>query len=181
MARRRVGSNQYRTKTGPDLPVGPGILYHPVTGMVDARHPKTSPEALVQLAASPLIWMRQDVAENPSCPPGTLAYLAWDGYTRVRASVARNPGCPPEVLAQLAQDSEWTVRQGVAHNPGCPNDLVEALTGDIDWRVVVAAIQHPGISVESLLRLARSRHDGVRQAAVSKLPEEYRSLLGIAQ
>jgi hypothetical protein len=128
MARRLVGSNQHRTRWGPDLPAPDRDLELPEgpperrrCGEVwssncsawvsppDYSHGEhSSPEAR---------WAR---ARDPDCPPRVLAALAKDPDWWVRLAVAGNPKCPPAVLGRLARDPRESVRRATRANPACP-------------------------------------------------------------
>jgi len=106
-----VGSNQHRTRWGPDLPAPDRALGAPpgaperlrcgevwgtrCRAWVDppdfshGEHP--SPEG------------RAARAQDPACPPGLLQLLAGDSGWGVRKAARANPQCPPhwEALGQL--------------------------------------------------------------------------------
>jgi len=156
VARRRVGSNQYKTRWGPDLPTPDRVLAaskepperrrcgevwgtrcRAWVAPPDYTHGKRpSPEA------------RLARARDPASPPQLLARLVGDPALGVRWEVARNRASPPRVLAALARDSEWQVREAVAGNPACPPELLQQLVRDPDWQVRRAARANPGCPLQ---------------------------------
>jgi len=146
-----VGSNQHRTRWGPDLPV-------PDRGQVVPEEPPerrrcgevwgTECRAWVQPpdyshGEHPSLGARWARARDPACPPGVLAALAEDPALGVRWEVAGNPACPPGALAALAQDPDERVRGEVAGNPACPSGALQLLVRDPHEDVRTRARAHP--------------------------------------
>ena len=103
MARRRVGSNQYRTRVDtPDLQI---------------RVPH-----LVARVLQPNATQRRDAAEDPRTSAKVLVHLAGDTSWWVSSGVAGNSHTPPELLRQLVGDGEASVRQTAVQNPNCPEE-----------------------------------------------------------
>jgi hypothetical protein len=170
VARRRVGSNQYQDRWGPDLCAPDRDLGVPKSAPERRRcgqiwggrcrcwvrppdythgeHPP--PEAR---------WAR---ARDPACPPAVLQALARDPSWRVRRLVARNPASLPQVLATLAGDPDPGVRQVVASNRACPPGALEQLAGDPNEWVRWAVARNPASPPGALGRLARDPNEQVR-------------------
>ena len=129
MARRGVGSNQYRTRAV----------------IPDAQAP--APDLMAQAAAMPTA-KRREVAGNPHTSPQVLAQLAGDTDVLVRRRVAENPRTPPEVLGQLAGTDVVLARICVAENPHTSPQVLAQLAGDKDEDVREAALEHPNLPEE---------------------------------
>jgi hypothetical protein len=103
MARRRVGSNQYRTRVDtPDLQI---------------RVPH-----LMARVLQPNATQRRDAAEDPRTSAKVLVHLAGDTSWWVSSGVAENPHTPPELLRQLVRDEAASVHQAALKNPNCPEE-----------------------------------------------------------
>ena len=168
MARRAVGSNQYKTRVGsPDVQT-PDVDLMAQVGSRLAEFPQGK---------------RMKLAENPLTPPEVLAHLAHDTDWGVRGLVAEHSNTPPEVLARLAGDKNADVRNVVAENPSTPPDILTQLAGDrLDW-VRNSVAENRNTPPEVLVLLAGDVDADVRQAAEANpsFSEEYRALRRVAQ
>jgi len=151
MARRLVGSNQYRTRWGPDLPA-------PDRGV---GAPESAPKRLrcgevwggrCRTWVRPPNYFHGDHPDgqsfwkrisDPACPPQVLQGLAEYPDAAVRRGTAGNPASPPQLLGQLAEDPDEEVRQAVAGNPACPPQLLGRLARDPNEQVRGAARANP--------------------------------------
>jgi hypothetical protein len=95
-----------------------------------ARHPETSAQELLRLAASlsPDDYLLARVlTEHAEAPPELLQHLASHSYSAVRENVARHPRTPQETLRQMATVEAEPLWFLVACNPSCPIDLRDKL------------------------------------------------------
>jgi len=151
MARRLVGSNQYRERRCPDLPAPDRALAVPEEPPERRRCGEvwgTRCRAWVappdwSHGKHPSPWAREARAQDPASPPGLLQLLAEDPYRWVRWAVARNPASPPGALQQLAGDPDGIVRAAVACNPVSPPGVLGRLARDPHEGVRIRAQEHP--------------------------------------
>ena len=181
MARRAVGSNQYRTRTAPDLPsdAGPNLMQQAQHSDAPRKcgevwggrcqqwvYPPTyshSPHGLSGLANK-----MEKAAQDPSCSPLGLRLLVdyadsrTEHHFRYLAVVAaRNPNCPPEMLWRLSNHTLQPARHAVASSDNAPVDLVTHMLNDADGGVRRMALRNPNCPPEKL-----------RQAAISSDPAQ---------
>jgi len=147
-----VGSNQRRTRWGPQLPA-------PNRGQAAPEDPPERRRCGEVWGTRCRAWVgppdythgehpppgaREAQARDPECPPGMLQLLAEDPNWEVRWRVASNPSCPPGVLAALAGDHHAGVRWRVAGNPASPPGVLAALARDPGEWVRWAVARNPG-------------------------------------
>lgn len=97
-----------------------------------ARHPRTSSQELLRLAASLSpddYLMARVLTEHAEAPGELLEVLAGHPYAAVREGVARHPHTPATVLRALAEDPGEPLWFLVACNPSTPEDLRARLRG----------------------------------------------------
>jgi len=175
--RRRVGSNQYQERWGPDLPAPSRdqqlvqlALQQDPTGTRDSPPVPEAPEGVrcgevwgtgCRAWVGPpdythgshpgeRQWRRR--AQDPECPPWLHQLLLADPERRGVALA--NPLCDPQVLAQAARDPDWRVRAGAGANPRLPQDLLRRLAGDPAARVRQAVAANPACCPQLLELLA---------------------------
>jgi len=151
MARRLRGSNQYKTRWGPDLPAPDREVRVPEEPPERRRCGEiwgtrcrawvTPPDYSHGEHPSP--WARGARAQDPASPPRLLQLLAEDPEWQVRWAVARNPASPLGALARLAGDPDRWVRRAVAANPASPPQVLARLVRDPDEQVRGAARANP--------------------------------------
>jgi hypothetical protein len=190
MVRRRVGSNQYRTRVGIVDPLAIQAPDEDLMQQVRRENPgrrhlepgdhRTPQRILDQLARSDFWYTRKQVASNPNAAPATVAYMAGDEHEGVRMAVARHRKVTPQVLSQLAQDTGWDVRRAVARNPITPQAALADLAQDEDWEVRQAVARNPQTPPQVLAGLLQDPDEEVRDEAQwrwdKEMPEEYRAL-----
>lgn len=123
-----------------------------------------------QLATSPELSVRVEVAGDPTCPGPTLDTLAGDWWWEVRAAVAANRACPPSPAARLAFDANHWVRRALADNPLTTPAQLVTLAGDVDFGVRDAVAEHPACPTELLASLAGDPTWEIRRS-VAKRPD----------
>ncbi len=144
-----------------------------------ARHPRTPPDIIDQLATDQAVTVRRAVARRTAAPPSPSSFdrLLTDIDATTRSLAATNPHAPadltslliaagstpdltatvapridqppPEQLAELAQMGFWA-RVLAARHPNTPTDSLTTLSRDHDWRVRAALAENPSAS-ESML------------------------------
>lgn len=87
-----------------------------------AADPESSAEHLADLAAHPLLFVRELVAAREDAPLPMLEALLQDPYENVRREAAANPALSPERLARLVREDP-SVRWAVFQNPALTNEL----------------------------------------------------------
>jgi len=160
MAKRRVGSNQYRTRNGGDIvqPSGQDLMKLAAGTSLnpyDTRRRcgevwETGCRAWVQPplfshgshgfgADSVKRWT--DDTGNPrlnealrrvNCPTATLEWASYDQHSQYRRLAAEHFRCPPQVLQRLAQDPDEGVRRMVANNMFCPPEILDQMAHQPD-------------------------------------------------
>jgi len=146
-----VGSNQHKTRWGPDLPTpdrGLGAPEEPPERRRCGEAWGTRCRAWVDPpdyshGKHPSPWAREARAQDPASPPGVLERLAEDPHRWVRWAVARNPASPPGALEQLAGDPDELVRVAVAGNRASPPGVLARLARDPHEGVRTRAREHP--------------------------------------
>jgi hypothetical protein len=154
MARRRVGSNQYKTRIGADAAgAAPNLVHqagqpkpirchdiweHGCSAEVstpgqhyglhnDAMqlHPDCSPPILSELAHHPDPKMRRQVVLHPACPPDVVMLLDVDSDPQVQECAAASPQLPSSMFDYAV--AEWKQRLAIVHNPRCPADVLQKI------------------------------------------------------
>jgi len=185
MARRQVGSNQYRERWGSDLPapqrdLGPA---DPPSRMRCGELWGSRCRAWVgppgwSHGKHPTLGMRCAQVLNPRCSPQALEHLAGDPDPWVRGRVLSRHDCPPGALETLAGDPDPWVRGRVALRPTCPPQTLQRLARDPDELVRTWVAQNPSCPPRILAVLARDPDEGVRSVAQAhpSLPPQWRVL-----
>jgi hypothetical protein len=169
-----VGSNQYKTRWGPDLPAPQREIGSPEDPPERRRCGEvwgTRCRAWVEPPTwshgdHPTPGAREDRVRDPECPLWLLQQLAGDPSGRVRGWVASNPACPPALLQQLAQVPEPWVRGSVALNPQSPPGVLVALARDPIRGVRQGVASNRACPPQALELLARDPDQWVRGAAL---------------
>ena len=185
MARRRVGSNQYRTKVTPDLPVAAPMNHggRRRCGEVWGTRCEAWVEAPTYSHDRHGAYGDEiQAVRNPQCPAGALTVLSRSRKPKVLSLVAQHPNCPAKTLESML-DASWSglsnggvilehpnlpvklLRQAlhhsrhnmphVARNPNCPPDLLEKLATEGDSTVRIAVAEHPQCPPDVLVQLTR--------------------------
>ncbi|GAA6614854.1 hypothetical protein [Scytonema sp. NUACC26] len=121
------------------------------------QNSKASPKALVGLATSPWLLIREAVASHPQASTKLLHQLALDNCSEVRFQVAQNPNTPANILRQLSQDKSDRVKIAIAQNPNTPVNILEQLACNYQWdtdihqAAVKNLIQHRSSKVGKIL------------------------------
>jgi len=89
--------------------------------------------------------VRSRVARNPKTSPEALSDLAENSERSVRVAVASHLNTSPEVLDDLAEDSEHTVRIAVARNLRTRPTTLRGMVRDPNIKVVEAALCNPNL------------------------------------
>ena len=156
-----------------------------------AASPKTSTEALDELAGHPATTVRTHVAGNPSTSATALTLLAADTDPDVRCAVAQNPATPSDAALLLAADADPGVRRLsarwsgwnatglrdiataghacdiVARNRNADDGLLRELSRSAAWPVVCGVAANPSTPLDVLYRLAACPERGARCAAAT--------------
>lgn len=128
----------------------------------------TSEQIFTQLAQSPNIAVRADVALSPAVPVAVLEAIVrnesaaeketWE--RRVVRCVAFNPRSPAALLKKLAGDPGREVRHHVARNPATPLPLLMRLASDSEEYVQAAVATNPSTPWTVALTLFQSLVNG---------------------
>jgi len=93
-----------------------------------AERPSISQQALVALAMSDSIEVRQAVADHPNVPYMTLVHLAQDTSDDVRFHIAGNHNVPDKILARLVDDGNpfvsWRAQKTIERKRAIESDIV---------------------------------------------------------
>lgn len=105
---------------------------------------------LDQLARSPDVGVRLNLAANAAAAEQILAQLAGDAVANVRANVATNTATDVSTLLRLAKDAAPSVRLALARRIGAPAESLALLAQDADEAVCLAAAANPAVLLEDL-------------------------------
>ena len=136
----------------PDLSLPVDVLVRLARGgywakRLAARHPKTPPAVLEQLANKGTVqlhWdiygisyrdLHRDLVRNSNTPSALRELLAVEYDEEFRRASARDPETPPLALSALALNEVRDVRWMAARNPSTPIEALEVLAEDTDARV----------------------------------------------
>lgn len=190
MARRVVGSNQYKSRAGVISIPNQGNLCDPWDQSVRLRCGDVWNTRCKAWVCAPR-WSHGSHGMSPSalhnnmvrlssdCPPDTLTQIAATGPWELRAEVAVHPRCPVDTIWQLAYDPRVQVRWGAASNGKCPPPLLERLAEDEDWSVRHGVASNTNAPAELLVRLLADPDPDVRRGVRfnNSLPPEYQALI----
>jgi hypothetical protein len=139
MARRAVGSNQYKTRRGVDVSASAGELLGQVAGGID-RQVRCGEVwgTKCKVAVAPPYYSHGNhgaygnplkAIRSPNCPPSVLELLvrmavgtepgpnvSWQAACRI----AQHPNCTPEILGQLLIHPKRQVREVIMRDPRVP-------------------------------------------------------------
>jgi hypothetical protein len=118
-----------------------------------ARHPKTPPAILEQLAGQ--VAVQRLLAAHPNTPPKVLSRFARSLDSILRARVARNPALDTRSMARLATDSDWEVREALAANPALTEEAIRLLARN-QWNeeIGLSLVEQRRIPAEILAQMA---------------------------
>ncbi|WP_332673930.1 hypothetical protein [Aromatoleum sp.] len=131
-----------------------------------ARHARTPPALLAELARDAEVAVRRATTANPATPVAAIVASCFDTDEAVRRTVAARRDLPITLAACLADDSDTWVRRVLARNPACPSYLLERSAADHDLEVRRSVARHPACPESLLDRLSRDAAPWV-QAAVA--------------
>jgi len=191
MAKRTIGSNQYRSHTAEQTP--------PVPQTSDLMPPAAAPRRRCREMwgykcerwVDPPMYSHgthgldgdvHQTLNSPQCPPEVLAELSHRGHDR---KVVRHPNCPPETLVELLHlwSESDLIEYAVVH-PNLPEPQIRRLAAETDPTIKIWVAQNPNCPPDVLAALANgdrqvraevARNPGCPPAVLDQLAHDHAS------
>lgn len=122
-----------------------------------------------QLAVSPTVSQRVELAAEPDLPTWVAAVLGDDPEPMVRTVLAGRVDVAPQLLRHLGADSDPGVRATLATNGSVPADVDARLASDIDADVVIRLAARAGLTPAVLTGLRHHPDPRVRGAVAGNI------------
>lgn len=141
----------------------------PVTHLLLARHPATTPELVSALMESRHLGVASEAARHPHLPELWRELLVTSQDVAHREWVAHNPALSQGLVCQLAAQGPASVAEALATHARLPEKLVADWAHRAHTRVRLALVSRPSLAPEVREVLAGDRESNVR-ARVAGLP-----------
>jgi hypothetical protein len=156
---------EYETRKGCSTGVTAKVSHNPkIQELVREAESTVSAEAMRELAANPVFFVRSAVAKNLNAPQELLSVLSKD--KACINSVAQNPSAGVEILRDIFRDCSWQqIRISLAGNQAAPDDILSELARATDYTTRMVVARNPKTPVDVLRQLSLDEDKYVREAA----------------